>query len=401
MTTINTTTKKEHLMPNHEPETPLSLPTTQAERAPALVIARESSLHGNVLMEGMIGQTVGSNLHLPGAEDVLAAGITPLLGTSPFDTYQYRKHKTNAVVFEHRSLVYLYSLGSAWMTNLSESDNAFIELTCDVFAAYRPEHVYVATFNRLLRSLDFSGKLLQAAKRHVGLIHCGDTTIDPRSAAGKAMWSTFAMVADMERDSIVQRLFSGLVNKYCKGEYILGLESVPPGYRLADDGTVVPVPEQRDAIRELFTMMADPKLTARQIVDAAGANGLSSPTIKRIHGPDATFANLCRADSRLASLVDWMDTYQTGSVEIFERNPFPGARRFRDLEVEGVGPDHPGFIRFRYDWEIPEGGWAPDDVIAAAKRRTKGTKERRSGGGGTHQLRRPLSGWVRSARLRH
>ncbi len=381
-------------MPNREPQILPIPPGAQDKRAPALVIARESSYHSNVLMEGMIGQTVGSNLHLPGAQDVLDAGIAPLLGTGPFDTFQYRKHKTNAVVFEHQGVIYLYSMGSASMTNLSESENAFIELLCDVFSAYRPENVYVATFNRLLRSMDFSGKLLQAAKRDVGLLHCGTTTINPRSAEGKPMWATFAMVADMERDSIVQRLFSGQVNKYSKGEYILGSESVPPGYRLADDGTVVPVPEQRDAIRELLTMMADPDLTARQIVDAAGANGLSSATIKRIHGPDATFANLCRADSRLASLIDWMDTYRTGTAEIIHRNPFPGAIRFRDLEVEGVGPDHPGFIRFRYDWEIPEGGWAPDDVIAAAKRRTTGTKERRRGGGGTHRRRRPLSGWV-------
>ncbi len=382
-------------MPNREPQTLPLLPGTQEKRAPALVIARESSYDSNVLMEGMIGQTVGSNLHLPGARDVLDAGIAPLLGTGPFDTFQYRKHKTNAVVFEHQGVIYLYSMGSASMTNLSESENAFIELLCDVFSAYRPENVYVATFNRLLRSMDFSGKLLQAAKRDVGVLHCGTTTIDPRSGPGKAMWATFALVADMERDSIVQRLFSGQVNKYSTGKYILGSEAVPPGYRLAEDGTVVPVPELQDAVRQLLTMMADPRLTARQIVDAAGADGLSSDTIKRIHGIDATFADLCRADSRLASLIDWMDTYRTGTVDIFHRNPFPGAIRFRELVVEGVAPNDPGFIRFHYDWGIPEGGWAPDDVIAAAKRRTMGTKERRRGGGGTHRRRKPLSGWVR------
>ena len=211
-------------MPNRQPDVLPSLPTDESQRAEHLVVVRESSLNGRFLMEGMIGQTVGSNLHLPGAQEVLNAGMAPLDGTSGFDTYQYRKHRTNAVVFEHEGVIYLYSLGSAAATNMSETDNACIELLCDVFAAYQPVHVYVATFNRLLRSLEFSGKLLQSAKHNVDVFHIGQTTLDPRSPAGKAMWSTFALVADMERDSIVQRLFTGQVNKYI-GDGILAVFS--------------------------------------------------------------------------------------------------------------------------------------------------------------------------------
>jgi DNA invertase Pin-like site-specific DNA recombinase len=378
-------------MPNREPTLP-EVPADPQGRIDHMIICRESSVHGHVLMEGMVGQTVGGLLHLPGAADVLAMGIGPLLGQSPVTSFQYRKGKTNAVVFEHQGVLYLYSLGSAASANLSETENAFVELLCDLFAIYRPRNVYVATFNRLLRALDWSGRLFAACKKHVGLLHCGGTTIDARTPAGKAMWSTFAMVADMERDSIMQRLFAGTVNKHLAGGWILSSESVPPGYRLGDDDRVDLVPDEIDAVRALLEMIANHDLTARQIIDAAGALGLSSPTIRRIHGEDATFADLCRADSRIASLLDWLPTYRTGQVVIFHKNPFPGLTRLRTLEVEGAD-NGPGHFRFTYQWDVPDGGWADDAVLAAAAARTTARKQRRTGGA-AHRHRRPLAGWV-------
>lgn len=378
-------------MPNRPPTLP-DIPADTQGRVDHMVICRESSTNGHVLMEGMVGQTVGSLLHLPGAPDVLDAGISPLLDRSPFTTFKYRKGKTNAVVFEHQGVLYLYSLGSAASPNLSETENAFIELLCELFEVYRPRNVYVATFNRLLRALDWSGRLFAACKKHVDQLHCGSTTIDPRTPAGKAMWSTFAMVADMERDSIVQRLFAGTVNKYLSGGWILTAESVPPGYRLGDDDRVHLVPDDVEATRTLFGMMANHELTARQVIACAGALGLSTPTIRRIHGEDATFADIRRADSRVASLLDWIPTYRTGQVEIFQTNPFPGLTHLRTLEVEGANPG-PGSFRFTYQWDLPDGGWADDDVLTAAAARTKSRKQRRTGGA-AHKARRPLAGWV-------
>jgi DNA invertase Pin-like site-specific DNA recombinase len=378
-------------MPNRQPNLPELAQDTDG-RIDHLVVCRESSIHGHVLMEGMIGQTVGSLLHLPGAADVLEAGISPLVGGSPFTTFQYRKNRTSAVVFEHQGVLYLYSLGSAASANQSETENAFVELLCELFEIYRPRNVYVATFNRLLRALEWSGRLFAACKKHVGVLHCGGTTIDPRTPAGKAMWSTFAMVADMERDSIVQRLFAGTVNKYLTGGWVLSPESVPPGYRLGDDGLVHLVADEVAAVRALLEMIANPTLTARQVIDTAGNLGLSSPTIRRIHGDDATFADICRADSRIASLLDWLPTYRTGQVDVFHKNPFPGVTQLRTLQVEGADTG-PGHFRFSYQWDLPAGGWADDDVLTAAAARTTARKQRRTGGA-THKARRPLAGWV-------
>ena len=137
-------------------------------------------------------------------------------------------------------------------------------------------------------------------------------------------------------------------------------------------------------------------------MDTVGSLGLSSPTVKRIHGPDATFGDLLRADSRLSSLIDWLPTYATGVAEIFHKNPFPGARKFGALDVEGITDTNPGFVRFRYDWGMPNEGWAAPEIISAAQRRTTGTKERRRRtGGSSHRRHKPFSGWVAWQDERH
>jgi hypothetical protein len=51
-------------------------------------------------------------------------------------------------------------------------------------------------------------------------------------------------------------------------------------------------------------------------------------------------------------------------------------------------------VRFEYDWGLPEGGWATPEVLAAARARCRGNKERRATGGAAHLERKPFAGWV-------
>lgn len=380
------------------PNQPLQLPSVDSDdgRLDHLVVVRESPQYDYLLMEGMIGQTVGRLTHLPGAEEVLAAGIAPVQGTGPFRTFQYRRHGTSAVMFEHHGVLYLYSLGSAAKANIDDRENAFVELLIDVLEHYRPRNVYVATFSRLVRSTEFAGRLQRAVNAHVDVIHSGEQQIRPKTTDGKIMWSMLSLMADMERDLIVQRLFAGMCNAYQRGRWIMSEEAVPPGYVL-DQVTGIVRPDQSmvEPVRLLLTLMADPTIPSRRVVDAAGEAGLSSATIRRIHGPDATFADVMRSDSKLAGIVDWIDTYETGKVVITHPNPFPGASNFGSLKVEGANSSSPGVVRFAYDWGLPDGGWAPQEILHAARARCRGTKERRSvTGGAAHHKRKPFAGWV-------
>jgi DNA invertase Pin-like site-specific DNA recombinase len=283
------------------PNQPINLPSVIEDdgRIDHLVVVRESPQYDYVLMEGMIGQTVGRLLHLPGADEVLAAGIGPVRGSGPFLTFEYRKHGTTAVMFEHAGVLYLYSLGSAAKANINDQENAFVELLIDVLEHYRPRNVYVATFSRLVRSTEFAGRLQRAMNAHVDVIHSGNQQIRPKTTDGKIMWSMLALIADMERDLIVQRLFAGTCNAYQRGRWVLNDEAVPPGYVL-DPVTKKVSPDESlvEPVRLLLTMMADPTITSRRVVDAAGEAGLTSETVKRLYGPDATFADIVRADSK-------------------------------------------------------------------------------------------------------
>jgi len=380
-------------MPNHYEEMPDPIDSDD-RRAKALVIARESSTHDRLLMEGMIAQTVSQVRHLPGAEEVLAAGIDPLDGKGPFETVQFRKNGTSIALFQHESVVYLYCTGSAAKVNSDDGENVFVEFLCQVLQSYRPRVTYAAAFSRMVRALEVSGNLYKAILTNTDLVQIGPIEIDLKSPMGKVLWSVFSMIADAERSEIVKRLFAGLVYKYLQGKYIFGAAALPPGYRLEKGKVVIDEP-MVEGVRLMLEAMANDRYTAQEVMRIAGEAGVSSPTVKRLYNADATYADLSRPDSRVASLIDWLPTYATGHVEIRHANPYLGAKQFHSLPVEGASPDDAGYVRFIFDWPLPEGGWATPEVLAAAARRCTSRSSRRRGSDGEKYVRKPLSGWPR------
>jgi hypothetical protein len=131
-----------------------------------------------------------------------------------------------------------------------------------------------------------------------------------------------------------------VINKYRRGEWILTAETVPPGYRLVDDQPVLDH-DQVDGVRHLITLLADPALSARQVVDAAGEIRLTSPTIERVHGAGATDADVRRADARVRSLIRAVPARTTCLYEAHLPNPFPGVDPIGELDVDNPSPDRP------------------------------------------------------------
>jgi hypothetical protein len=361
------------------------------------IVCRESDQYGYALMEGMIGQTLGRLTHIPGVEDVLAAGIAPLRGEGPFKLFPYRSDKTTAVLFEHLGVLYLYSLGSAATASIGDRENPFVSLLIDVVDIYRPKNVYVATFSRLVRSTEFSGTLSGALQRNRTVVNCAGESFDLNTNTGRIHWGLLSMMADMERNLIVQRLFAGLCNKYARGEFILGAKSLPPGYLLGDDGMVHLDESMIEPVRRLLLLLADFDLSMSDVVREAGRAGVTSPTLKRIYGPDATFGDIRNAGCAMATLMDLIPTYTTGTYDILWKNPFPGAKQIGRVDVEGASETEAGSVRFKYEWEVPEGGWAPPEVLMAARTRARGRKESLRTGGSAHVKRKPLVGmppWI-------
>jgi hypothetical protein len=363
--------------------------------------ARESSMYSFSLMEGMVTQTLAPYLNLPGVREAYGAGIAPLTApeSCPFQVHTLRAYRTNAATFAHEGSVYLYSLGTAAQVNTPEGDNAWMNLLIDFVRQWRPSNLYVANFNRLIRSALFSGEAMKTFEATGTVLWANGIRIDLNDGQGRVLWQTLAMLSDLERESIVQRLFAGVINKYGRGEWILTDEAVPPGYNLVD-GRVALDHSQVDQVRHLIGLLADPTLSARQIVDAAGGIGLTSPTIERVHGAGATYADVRRADSKVRSLVRLVPAWLTGVYEARLPNPFRGVDRIGELDVVDPTPERPhGFVVFTYQLELPDGGWGTREVLAAAGRRS--SERRRAlnrgevpNGGAAHRRRRPLAGWA-------
>lgn len=361
--------------------------------------ARESSTKSIQLLEGMVYQTLGPHASDPVVAEVLAEGLKPLRGNCPFPHIVSQVGRTKSVLFTHEDKAFLYALGSASLANSNEGENQFVQTLCEALEVLNPQRLYIHEFQRMVRSADWAGKLMRTLRRTGTIVHTPGFDINLRTAEGRLQFQMWTMIADQERTTLVSRLFAGLVNKHRRGEWLFGPLSVPPGYLLANNRIVLDE-AQIEPVKSLIALLADPSLGARSVLDLAGAVGCTSLTTKRFHGEDATFADLRRADSKVRSLLDQIPVWEHGCYVLRLPNPYPGVDRFGEYEVlEPNPPDHFGYIEFRYELDVPSGGWASPEAFEAARHRGLSRKERLAlgpvapTGGAAHRKRRPLSGW--------
>ena len=133
-------------MPNR---LPTFEPTQQQDdRVEHLVVVRESDRYANVLMSGMVSQSLALLGGRDGVAEVAEDGLGPVTGNSRFTVTTLKRGRTSAALFEHKGLVYLYSMGSAASSDTASGDNGFIEILCEVITTYRPMNLWVANFSR-------------------------------------------------------------------------------------------------------------------------------------------------------------------------------------------------------------------------------------------------------------
>lgn len=365
-------------------------------RVERFFVARESGTNSDVLMEGMISQTLTPHCDIAGVADVLKEGLGPLKRHTQFATHAIRKANMNAVVFIHEGSLYLYSMGSAASRN-ADGDNDFTTLLSELIAVFKPETIYVANFNRLVRSAAFAGELMSAVEQVGTKIDAGTMVLDLDTGPGRVLWQTLAMVADLERESINHRLFAGLVTKYRRGEWILAPTSVPPGYTLNNMKKVVLDPSQIRRVRLLIELLADNSLTDRQVIDICGEAGMTSGVIKNLHGPDATYLDVQNAYSLVRTLVDHVKALADGRYRVEIPSPYRSETQIDGLTMLPGDKKHKqGYVAFDYELPSPPEGWGDPALLRAAACRRTSRKSARAANrrrGRTPSQRRPLSGW--------
>jgi DNA invertase Pin-like site-specific DNA recombinase len=105
----------------------------------------------------------------------------------------------------------------------------------------------VAKLDRLTRSVRDLGELVSGpfAPGRAALLSVSEQ-IDTRSAAGRLVLNVLASVSQWEREAIAERTSTAMRHMQARGEYIGG--RAPYGFRVADGGRLVDVPEEQATI---------------------------------------------------------------------------------------------------------------------------------------------------------
>lgn len=277
------------------PTTGLAMPQ---ERATDLIVCRESNEFDTVLMQGMIEQTLSYCQTLPSFDRAMSLGIKPLkdrVNCLDLNIAELKKGNATGVLFEIDGVYHFYSMASAAKKNDS-GDNDFSEMLVDVLEMLRPRNVHVASLTRLVRAFDHGSLVQHSVTKNVEVVRAGSTVLEmsgENAAHGQIMWATLSLVAASERIFIVQRLTAGLVAKHRRGEWIFGKNSQPLGFRLdPDTKKLCWDPEQKELAVAAFTLMADPELLPRQIIQRLGDLGVTTRRARKWYGDNATVADL-------------------------------------------------------------------------------------------------------------
>jgi len=326
------------------------------QRLSHLVIMRESSESDHLLMDGMIQQTLAAVPHLPGAQELLLAGMSVFDAPENFGAERRRLGKSNIVLISREDVLYLYSMGSASAKDANDA-NAFVSELSRIINTIRPRIVTTVSFTRLLRAAEHSGQLLTAMRAHVDVLRC-ETEIHPATEAGIMMFQVFTMFASSERDAIVKRHTAGRVAQWRRGEWMV--QAYPPGYRIVEKKLALNDSEI-GKVQHMLRLLADHDRSPKQIADELGAIGITTPKIQEQYGPDATVVDARNPSECIKTLLSWVDLYEHGKYEV-------------DRDVDPEEFPH-GVLRFPCEVPLPDEGWGSDETFRSIRSRLTRKKE--------------------------
>ena len=135
----------------------------------------------------------------------------------------------------------------------------------------RGDIVVAAKLDRLFRSALDALKVVESLKGRGVKLHLLDLGGDiAGNGISKLFLTIAAAFAEAERDRIRERIGQVKADQKARGRYLGG--SIPFGYRLGDDGGLVPHEPEQAAIREMVAMKAQ-RLSLRAIAAELQAKG--------------------------------------------------------------------------------------------------------------------------------
>lgn len=338
-------------------------------RVVALTASRESSKGAEVQLGDLLHTTMLENMDLPGAQQVIEAGLRPLLELPPpFPCLRFNLRKLKAVLYSVEGVWHFVALGSAALVTEAQ-ENTYAEVMCDILALLRPHRLCALNVARLLRSVKVGGQVRAAIEEHVLEVRVGGINLDVRNQMSGFAFATFAELAAVERDWIVMRLSMGRVANWRRGEWYFDEVRVPYGYVLDDAGKMVPDPSQRELVTSILKVLGEPDVTPRLMVRRLGALGLRTKDKGALSGRDLAYVKGAR--KAVDSLLRYVDLWSTGLITVRPEVPLKTTGTYCGCEVVFDTPADEtrglGRIELTYEPGLPEGGWADEDTLARAQ----------------------------------
>lgn len=328
----------------------------------AFFVIRESAVESGErpMLDGMMTTTLMFGHDQPGVAEVEEVGIDALYGKAcPFPRLLIRGSELQASLFVHEGCAYLLAAGTAAK---AQNEKSFARVFLTALEALQPELLIAANMGRLLRSHRIGAEVQAGVTDYVSQVRLGALDIDLTDPMSAMIWTTFASLAAIERDLIVQRLSLGRINAWRRCGWALG--PLPPGYYFDESGRFAPDPSQWELVQEMLPVLADSTLSAGEAVARLGALGVRSrgPRGKRLS--DTSLATVKNPSSAIRNLLRWAPLWAEGSWVQRLRVPFPKLATFGGLPVRRLD-DKSAVVSLRSDPGVPDGGWAERDVLDA------------------------------------
>ena len=353
-----------------------------------LLVVRESDASDFLQFEDMAYKTISMIISThPELETLLNNPLDPIRNPTKWNTIVETRPGARSFQFLIGGTIVLYHLGSAAKVNDNEDINFFTEVLIRLITTYKIRSIYAFGINRLVRDQKNASKIAVELQELGALVTMSNFNIDFTTVLGSTAWNFLGMVAEQERQGIVERNRLGRIAVARRNEWPHRKEVVPLGYIL-QGRTIVPDPKQRELVGKILALMADESLSMRQFANELGTLKVKRPRVSAYYGEDATVDQVRHPKDLFESFINLLSLYEFGRYEMPLPNPTKHATLFGSLPVHRPDPQSDGFVILTYEFGLPPGGWADPLVFEAIrvkldnnKRFTNGTRERRAFGG--------------------
>lgn len=338
------------------------------ERIGRLFAIRES-VRDPELMLGKIQHTLTPfALEDPSVNAVLEMGLGPIQFPQRYGATASTENGTLTRILQHDGDVYLYHQGSAASRNADSAhslDNVYARTLSEAIRMLRPRKVIAADFSRLVRSANYASDLLNTLELHVEELHFDGQTLSPNSPHGRAQFQMLTILADMDRQSIVNRTTLGRIARVERGLFPFREGDLPYGY-VKRQGTPTPSADHVSTVRAAIQILGEPDLTVRARAERLADVGFRSCTAFD-SGPEGALSFVKHSSASVDRAYRSLTAYQSGVLIKGFKSPTYGAKKILSFDVVTDTEARTSEVQLSVQLGLPENPAIADETGGAQR----------------------------------